>query len=66
MQIMFQNGFSPIKNTSMGDYTIQKKKQNPLEKSSKLENKDYPVKMPKDSVSINDKRALPQKLYGKT
>ena len=50
----------------MGDYTIQKKKQNPLEKLSKLENKDYPVKTPKDSVSINDKRALPQKLYGKT
>lgn len=66
MQLMFQNGYTPNKPATMGDYTIKKRSIHPVGNQSKLEKTDVSVKTLKDSFPLNDKRPLPPKPYGKT
>jgi len=49
----------------MPDYTIKKKDAMPYRDPSKLEKNDVSVRSQKDSSSINEKRPLPPKPYGK-
>ena len=66
MQIMFENGIPLKKRASIGDYTIKKKDKASLGSSNKLEKKDVSVMSQKELPSLNDKRPLPPKPYGKT
>jgi len=62
---MLENGFSPIRNAPMADYPVKKKSATPYRDPSKLEKNDFSVRSQKDSSSINEKRPLPPKPYGK-
>jgi len=66
MQIMFENDLTLRKKASMGDYTIKKKDKASLGNSNILEKNDVSVMSQKELPSLNDKRPLHSKPYGKT